>query len=231
MIHSRTTPASPPGEGAIQAGLDGFIPFTDPNSLAAVVEAMLLASPAPASIDDLAAGAGVPPGWVEGALAILSEQTERGWIIQRHNGLIQLATAPRYAEQVRRFLGLDREARLSGAALETLAIVAYQQPVTRSEIEAVRGVDCSGVLATLTGRGLVESTGRLQVVGNPIQYGTTPDFLRHFGLSSLADLPPLGLVEGRDVATVLQSVIAAAGEEPEEISDQPVDSGDLDTGF
>jgi segregation and condensation protein B len=115
---------------------------------------------------------------------------------------------------VRRFLGLDREARLSGASLETLAIVAYQQPVTKAEIEAVRGVDCSGVLHTLLQRGLVEQVGRLTAPGNPIQYGTTPDFLLHFGLRSLADLPPLGQVQGQDVRGTLEAVIAAAELEP-----------------
>ena len=111
---------------------------------------------------------------------------------------------------MRAFLGLDREAKLSSASLETLALVAYQQPVTRSEIERVRGVDSSGVLATLHARGLIEPVARLATVGNPIQYGTTSVFLNHFGLQSLADLPPLGIIDGRDGATLL----AAAREEP-----------------
>jgi segregation and condensation protein B len=125
----------------------------------------------------------------------------------RHRDTVQLASSPRFAEPIRRFLGLERESRLSGAALETVAIVAYRQPVTRAEIEAVRGVDCAGVLATLHGRGLIEAVGRLDSVGHPIQYGTTPEFLRHFGLQSLTDLPPLGEVEGRDARILLESAM------------------------
>lgn len=190
--------------------------------LAALAEALLLVAPGPATLDELARGAGVP---VEAMAATLTDLDAggghgRGWVIQRHNETVQLATAPRFATQVRRFLGLDREARLSAAALETLAIVAYQQPVTRAEVEAVRGVDCTGVLATLHGRGLVEAVGRLASVGNPIQYGTTPDFLRHFGLGSLADLPPLGTVDGRDARDTLTAVVAAA-EEPGERQGEP----------
>lgn len=111
---------------------------------------------------------------------------------------VQLATAPRFAPHLRRFLGLERGVRLSQAALETLAIVAYRQPITRVELDEIRGVDSSGVLQTLIARGLIEATGRLPVVGNPIQYGTTPEFLRFFGLTSLDDLPPApeGLIPG-----------------------------------
>jgi segregation and condensation protein B len=182
---------------------------------AALIEALLLAAVEPPTIEDLAAGAGLTGPEVETALAELEQQDGRGWVIQRHGATLQLATAPRFAAHVRRFLGLEREARLSGAALEALAVVAYQQPVTRAEIEAIRGVDCSGVLATLHARGLIEAVGRLPTPGNPIQYGTTPDFLRHFGLRSLAELPPLGEVEGRDARTALEAAAAAVEFEPE----------------
>ena len=178
--------------------------------LEALIEALLLVAPQPATADELARGAGVPVAHVEAALTALEQRPEQGWVVQRHRNTVQLASAPRFAAYVRRFLGLDRETRLSPAALETLAIIAYQQPVTRAEIEAVRGVDCSGVLATLHGRGLIEAVGRLPTVGNPIQYGTTPDFLRHFGLRSLDGLPPLGEVEGRDARTLLDATVAAA---------------------
>ena len=111
---------------------------------------------------------------------------------------------------MRRFLGLERETRLTGASLETLSVIAYRQPVTRAEIEAVRGVDCSGVITTLIGRGLVEVVGRLPALGNPIQYGTSPEFLRHFGLGSLDDLPPLGQVSEQDAAALLDQLVAGA---------------------
>lgn len=174
-----------------------------------LVEAMLLVAPGPTTISELAAGADVPAEAVSAALSEIEQRPDgvAGWIVQRHGDAIQLVTAPRFAIQVRRFLGLDREAKLSSAALETLAMIAYQQPITRSEVEAVRGVDCSGVLATLHGRGLIEQVGRVQAPGNPVQYGTTSAFLRHFGLRALADLPPLGQVDGRDAREALAEAV------------------------
>lgn len=180
--------------------------------LTALVEALLLVSPTPATVDELAAGAGVPSAAIERVLADFDQSAaERGWMVQRHGGKIQLATAPRFAAQVRRFLGLNREAKLSSAAIETLAIIAYQQPVTKGEIERVRGVDCSGVLATLHARGLIDQVGRLASPGNPIQYGTTPDFLQHFGMRSLGDLPALGRIGDQDARSLLDATVAAAG--------------------
>lgn len=183
------------------------------HELGALVEALLLVSPEAPTIEELSAGAEVPREEIERALTWLEQREDRGWILQRHGRRIHLATAPRFADRVRLFLGLDREARLSSASLETLALVAYQQPVTRAEIEAVRGVDSSGVLAKLHARGLVEPVARLATVGNPIQYGTTAEFLNHFGLRSLADLPPLGHIGGTDGRTLLAS---AALVEPEQ---------------
>ncbi len=130
--------------------------------------------------------------------------------MQRHRDHVQLATAPRFASHIRRFLGLEREARLSSAALETVAIVAYQQPVTRSTIEAVRGVDSTGVLATLLSRGLIETGGRADSPGMPYQYVTTPAFLQHFGLSTIEDLPPLGTTDGVALGDVLQAKVDEA---------------------
>lgn len=173
--------------------------------LAALMEAFLLVANEPPTIEDLAKGAGVERDQIELALVLLNEDEQRGWVVQRHGEHVQFATAPRFAERVRTFLGLDRESRLSSAALETLAIVAYQQPVTRAEIDAIRGVDSSGVLATLHSRGMIEPVSRLQTVGNPIQYGTTSDFLKHFGLRSLAELPALGQIDGRDGREALEA--------------------------
>ncbi len=173
--------------------------------LAALMEAFLLVAHEPPTIDELAQGAGVERDQIELALDVLNQDERRGWVVQRHGERVQFATAPRFAERVRTFLGLDRESRLSSAALETLAIVAYQQPVIRAEIDAIRGVDSSGVLATLHARGLIEPVSRLQTVGNPIQYGTTSEFLKHFGLRSLAELPALGQVDGRDARSTLDA--------------------------
>jgi segregation and condensation protein B len=175
------------------------------HELGALVEALLLVSPEPPTIEELAAGAEVRREEIERGLTWLEQREDRGWIVQRHGRRIQIATAPRFAGKIRLFLGLDREARLSSASLETLALVAYQQPITRAEIEAVRGVDSSGILAKLHARGLIEPVARLATVGNPIQYGTTAEFLNHFGLKSLADLPPIGQVGGKDGKALLES--------------------------
>lgn len=210
-----TTPAQ--DVRGLQLVLDAMDGPDDPFEVASLVEALLLVAPGPTTVDELARGAGVLPAAVDAALATIEQATGRGWVVQRHGDQIQLATAPRFATHVRRFLGLDRESRLSSAALETLAIVAYQQPVTRGEIEGVRGVDCAGVLATLLNRGMIEQVGRLPGPGNPIQYGTTPDFLLHFGLRSLADLPPLGQVDGQDIGASLEAAVAVAQLEVEAV--------------
>lgn len=182
--------------------------------LRALVEALLLVAAEPPTIDELARGAGVPRDEIEAELESLKSVPDRGWVVVRHQETAQLASAPRFGRFVRRFLGLDREIRLSGAALEALAMIAYRQPLTRSEIEAVRGVDCTGVLATLHGRGLIEAVGRLEMVGQRVRYGTTPTFLRHFGLGSLAELPPLGQVDGLDAGVLLEVALAEADSAP-----------------
>ena len=166
--------------------------------LDAAIEALLLVATEPATALDLSRGSGASLADVQASLLRVQQRTDRGWIVQQHGETVQLSTAPRFAEHVRRVLGIERQVRLSAASLETLAIVAYRQPVTRSEIEAVRGVDSTGVLATLIQRELIECVGRQDGPGNPRLYATTPAFLMHFGLQSLAELPSLGEVNGID---------------------------------
>ena len=113
------------------------------TELPALIEALLLVASGPVALSDLAEVAGARIDEVDDAVERLVAIEDRGWVVQRHRDQVQLATAPRFAGQIRRFLGLEREARLSGAALETVAIIAYRQPVTRGTIEAVRGVDSS----------------------------------------------------------------------------------------
>jgi segregation and condensation protein B len=180
----------------------------DPGDLPALLEALLLVSPEPAELRDLADVAGVSVSDVEEALSKLGQNPSRGWVVIQHRGAAHLSSAPRFASYVRRFLRLDREVRLSGAALETLALIAYRQPVTRAEVEALRGVDCSRVLATLHARELIEVAGRLPTVGNPNQYVTSIEFLKQFGLSSLADLPSLDEVAGGVSEHVFDAVLA-----------------------
>ena len=103
----------------------------------------------------------------------------------------QMCSNPIYAEEIRQALDLHRNTPLSQAAMEVLAIVAYNQPVTKAFVEQIRGVDCSGVLGSLTAKGLIEERGRLELPGRPLLYGRTSDFLRCLNISSLNELPPL----------------------------------------
>ncbi|RLC59948.1 MAG: SMC-Scp complex subunit ScpB [Chloroflexi bacterium] len=161
-------------------------------SLAARVESLLFVADAPVSIGRLAEALEVTPGQIKQALADLEvAYANRGLRLQRASNRVQLVTAPEAAPYVERFLGLERRTHLSQAALETLAIIAYRQPVTRPEIEAIRGVNSDSVLRTLLSAGLIEEVGRAPTVGRPILYGTTFEFLQHFGLRSLDELPPL----------------------------------------
>lgn len=217
------------GNGASHRGLNGLtqlvIPGAEPGhrltdeKIAAIVEAMIFVAPEPSTITELAAGAELEPQDIERGLQFLQRAPDRGIVVQRHGDRVTLGTEPGLAAHVRRFLGLDREARISSAAMETLAIIAYRQPVTRSEIEAVRGVDCSGVIATLHARNLIEPVSRRPTIGNPIQYGTTGDFLKHFGLSSLAELPSLGTINGVPGQDVLAD--ATRTDPPSDASDKP----------
>jgi len=134
------------------------------------------------------------------ALEQFYQQNQRAFGIARVAGGVQLSSHAEFSPWIRRFLRDRLRTRLSRSALETLAIIAYRQPLARSEIERIRGVDSEGVLGTLMERGLITIGGRATTVGRPLLYVTTQDFLRHFGLNSLDDLPKLrelqGLVEG-----------------------------------
>lgn len=165
-----------------------------PLDIPAALEALLFVSAEPVGPAQLAAALGISSSDVEEGLTQLeSELNQRGLRLQKHNGRLQLTSAPEMAELVDRFLGLEATSHLSRAALETLAIAAYQQPVTRPQIEMVRGVSSDGVMKSLLGKGLIQEVGRAEGPGRPILYGTTTDFLQHFGLNSLAELPPLNL--------------------------------------
>jgi len=163
-----------------------------PLDLAAQVEALLFVADEAVTVQRLAEALQEDQAAVEGALSELRERLAgRGLRLQRKGDRVQLVTAPELAPLVERFLGLEHTDTLSPAALETLAIVAYRQPVSRPEIEAIRGVNSDSALRTLLSVGLIEEVGRAPTVGRPILYGTTFDFLQHFGLRSLEELPPL----------------------------------------
>jgi segregation and condensation protein B len=160
--------------------------------IARVTAALLFVAEGPVSVEQLGQVLGTSAGEVEATLAqVEAWLTDGGLALQRQGARLQIVTAPDIATYVERFLGLDLTSRLSPAALEVLAIVAYRQPITRAEIEAVRGVNCDGVLRTLSTKGLIGEMGRLEQPGRPILYGTTFEFLQHFGLQKVQDLPPL----------------------------------------
>jgi segregation and condensation protein B len=170
------------------------------TTLEASLEALLFVAAAPVSVLQLAEVLEQKQADVEAALHLLENayQQGRGLSLQWHAGRVQLTTAHAVAGLVEKFLGLEATSRLSRAALETLAIVAYRQPVTRPGIDGIRGVNSDGVLKSLLSKGLVQEVGRSEGPGRPILYGTSAEFLQHFGLSSLVDLPPYDTGEGAE---------------------------------
>jgi segregation and condensation protein B len=162
----------------------------------------------PVSRNELARVAGGTPRAVDAALAELGAAYEQtGLRLQRSGDEWQIVTAPEQAPRVAAYLGADR-LRVSPAALETLAVIAYKQPVTRAEVEAIRGVNCDQTIYTLASRRLIEERGRKEAPGRPILYGTTWEFLECFGLQSLDDLPRALTPEG----LVLEAAEATPGE-------------------
>jgi segregation and condensation protein B len=160
--------------------------------LTAQLQALLFVAAEPVTAAELAEAAGANVKVVEAALLELETLlVQSGLRLQRHAGRVQLTTAPELANEVERFLGLEARSHLSHSALETLAIVAYNQPATRPQIDSVRGVNSETMLKSLLAKGLIHEMGRSDGPGRPILYATTPDFLQHLGLSSIADLPPL----------------------------------------
>ena len=155
------------------------------------------------------------------------EQAGRSYRLACVAGLWQFATTPDYAPWIKALVGhKNRPPRLSQPALETLAIIAYRQPITRAEIEQVRGVAVDGVMATLLERGLVEQTGRAEVPGRPNTYGTTPLFLEYFGLANLEDLPAADElrripVQKPETLLTVENPAGLATTPPETLAEQP----------
>lgn len=183
------------------------------EALSALVESLLFVAAEPLTVARLAAALLVEPAQIEEALLDLNRSLiGRGICLQRKDDQVQLATRPAAAAAIERLLGVDSSPRLSPAALEALAVIAYRQPVTRAQLEAIRGVNCDGVLRTLLSRSLIEEQGRLEAVGRPILYGTTFEFLQYFSLNRVEDLPPLPeaiVVElaARDAQAVASDVV------------------------
>src|SRR5512143_2324446 len=176
-------------------------PLVDKNTeiempLSMQLEALLFVAAGPATTAQLATALDVATSVIERGLNELDTAlSNRGLRLQRHGGRFQLTTAPQLAELIERFLGLEATTHLSRAALETLAIIAYQQPVTRPQIDAIRGVNSDSMMKSLLNKGLILESGRSDGPGRPILYSTTPEFLQHFGLNSILEMPPLAKPE------------------------------------
>jgi segregation and condensation protein B len=198
--------------------LESRLPDGPSAALAARIEALLFVSSAPLDVGRLAEVLGASTGEVEAGLRELEANLSgRGLRLQRHRSKLQLTTAPELAAEVESFLQMESTARLSPAALEVLAIIAYRQPATRPMIDSIRGVNSDSSLRTLLRLGLIEETGRTEGPGRPILYATTPDFLRHFGIPSLEALPPLAPEESIESLEDLDS-LSAPGDRPPEAS-------------
>lgn len=162
--------------------------------LKSAVEAVIFACGTPVEYERIASALGVDKEQVLKACNDLSEEYKSrrsGIRIVRLNDSFQMCTEEEYAEPIRTVMDLRRNTPLSQAAAEVLAVIAYNQPVTKAFIEQVRGVDCSGVVSSLISRQLIEEKGRLELPGRPLIYGTTEHFLRCFNISSIDELPPL----------------------------------------
>lgn len=164
------------------------------NEMRAACEAILFASGEPVESVRIAEALEIENDEAVQLLSALGEsldKRESGVCLLKLGNKYQLCSRVEYAAQVRTVLEKKKNAPLSNAAFEVLAVVAYNQPVTKAYVEQIRGVDCSGVIATLCQKGLLEEKGRLDLPGKPLLYGTTPDFLRCFCLTSLSELPEL----------------------------------------
>jgi segregation and condensation protein B len=194
----------------------------------ALLEALLFVSDGPTDEGALGRALGLARREVRAGLDVLADSLrERGMRLQRGPDGIQLVTAPDAAAYIEAYLGLESGRRLSAAALETLAIIAYRQPVTRGALEAFRGVNCDGAIDTLRNRGLIDIAGRADSPGRPALFATTQKFLEYFGLERPEDLPPLP-TEVADAAARLPEHLAQQLPLPDRAAEPLDTSADAD---
>ena len=170
-------------------------------NIRAAIEAILFAAGAPVERERIAEALEISAEEVDSRISALLDdynKAQTGITIIRLKNSYQMVSRKEYAPQIRTVMDLRRNTPLSQAALEVLAVVAYNQPVTKAFVEQVRGVDCSGVIGSLTAKDLIEEKGRLELPGRPLLYGTTENFLRCFNISDLEELPPLPEEESED---------------------------------
>ena len=167
---------------------------SEEGTLKGRIEAILFVAGEAVTVKELARALQTEEKAVKAELNAIRDEydyDQRGFLLKRFGDKVQLATRPLYAQDVLRLLQPVQQQSLSQAAMETLAVVAYKQPVTRAEVEQVRGVKCDYSLQSLINKGLIKETGRKDTIGRPILFGTTDEFLSHFGLEGLEYLPPL----------------------------------------
>jgi segregation and condensation protein B len=185
------------------------------RDLRLALESVLFVAAEPAALDRLRAALGCSETDLEAALQQLAvDLRERGIRLQRGPEGVQLVSAPEYSQQIEKFLGIQASSRLSTAAIETLAIVAYRQPIHRLQIEEIRGVNSERVLRVLLAQGLIQEVGRASGVGRPVLYGTTDDFLQRFGLESLTQLPPIEAIDANGTGSA--ATAEPNGQQPEQ---------------
>lgn len=181
------------------------------RELARAIEAVIMASPEPVEPATLAQLLEIPRREIEAACEALAAEysrEQRGFVLARVAGGYRYQTHPDLAEFVERFVLEGQRSRLSAPALETLAIVAYKQPVSRAQLAAIRGVNVESVVNTLLERGYIEEVGRDPGPGNAVLYGTTSAFLEHLGLHSVGELPPLAdFVPGPETVEILEQTL------------------------
>ena len=168
--------------------------MTEEGTLQGMIESILFVAGEAVETKDLAKALQIGNETLETELNRISDEydyNQRGFMIKRFGSKVQLGTRPLYADAVVRLLQPIQKQSLSQAAMETLAVVAYKQPVTRAEVEQVRGVKCDYSLQSLMMKGLIQEIGRKDTIGRPILFGTTDEFLSHFGLRNLGELPPM----------------------------------------
>lgn len=174
---------------------------SEEGTLKGRIEAILFVAGEAVTVRDLTRALQIGEQAVREAVRQLKDEydyEQRGFLLKRFGDKIQLATRPLYAGDVLRLLQPVQQQSLSQAAMETLAVVAYKQPVTRAEVEQVRGVKCDYSLQSLMNKGLIREAGRKDTIGRPILFATTDEFLSHFGLEGLDGLPPMPVPEAEE---------------------------------
>ena len=180
----------------------------DQKKLSCIIEAILFVAGEPVNLTDLAHALDLTVSELIPALDALKEEYDqgmRGMRLNRFGESVQLSTRPEYAPYIERLLQPVQKQSLSQAAMETLAIVAYRQPVTKTEMEAVRGVKCDYSVQSLLNKGLIQEVGRKESLGRPMLYGTTEKFLQHFGIESLNELPEMENTQNGEEPEIMET--------------------------